>query len=120
MPLYPVSIALRPDHLLEIRFNDEIVLVVEPNALRKNCPCASCKTEHDRLESIKPSNSAAVSQENTVKNENNSMAGSENAESLRIERMRPVGNYAYEIAFSDGHSTGIFPIALLRALGQPA
>jgi DUF971 family protein len=32
--------------------------------------------------------------------------------------MAPVGNYAYKIAFSDNHSTGIFPLALLRQLGE--
>ena len=34
--------------------------------------------------------------------------------------MKPVGNYAYAIAFSDGHDTGIFTFALLLELGQQA
>jgi DUF971 family protein len=32
--------------------------------------------------------------------------------------MSPVGNYAYAIAFSDGHDTGIYTIEYLRELGQ--
>ena len=32
-------------------------------------------------------------------------------------RMVPVGNYAYKISFSDGHSTGIYVLDLLRQLG---
>jgi DUF971 family protein len=28
-----------------------------------------------------------------------------------------VGNYAYSIAFSDGHDTGIFTLEFLRELG---
>jgi DUF971 family protein len=32
--------------------------------------------------------------------------------------MKPVGNYAYTIAFSDGHDTGIYTFELLRELGE--
>jgi DUF971 family protein len=31
--------------------------------------------------------------------------------------MTPVGNYAYGIAFSDGHDTGIYTVDYLRELG---
>ncbi len=40
------------------------------------------------------------------------------AQPLRIDGMRPVGNYAYNIAFSDGHDSGIFTFDYLRELGQ--
>jgi DUF971 family protein len=36
---------------------------------------------------------------------------------LTISGMRPVGNYAYKIDFSDGHSSGLFTMELLRAEG---
>ncbi|MBI1901773.1 MAG: DUF971 domain-containing protein, partial [Planctomycetia bacterium] len=36
---------------------------------------------------------------------------------LTIEGMTPVGSYAYSIAFSDGHSTGIYTLESLRQLG---
>ncbi|HVX62064.1 MAG TPA: gamma-butyrobetaine hydroxylase-like domain-containing protein [Pirellulales bacterium] len=32
--------------------------------------------------------------------------------------MKPVGNYAYAIEFSDGHDTGIYTCEFLRELGQ--
>jgi DUF971 family protein len=32
--------------------------------------------------------------------------------------MKPIGNYAYAIQFSDGHDTGIYTFELLRRLGQ--
>ena len=40
------------------------------------------------------------------------------AEAMPIEilKMNPVGNYAYNIQFSDGHTSGIFTFALLRQL----
>ena len=39
---------------------------------------------------------------------------------VTLEGMTPVGNYAYALAFSDGHDTGIFTLDLLRELGTPA
>ena len=40
------------------------------------------------------------------------------AQPLRIAAMKPVGNYAYSIDFSDGHDTGIYTLDALRELGQ--
>ena len=37
---------------------------------------------------------------------------------MTIAGMEPVGNYAYSIAFSDGHDTGIFTMELLHDLGR--
>jgi DUF971 family protein len=37
---------------------------------------------------------------------------------LAIRDMKPVGNYAYAISFSDGHDTGIYTIEYLRELGR--
>ncbi len=42
----------------------------------------------------------------------------EEAQPLRVTGMQPVGNYAYTIAFSDGHDTGIYDFTLLRELGK--
>ncbi len=42
------------------------------------------------------------------------------ARPLTIAKMEPVGNYAYSIAFSDGHDTGIYTLELLRQLGHEA
>jgi DUF971 family protein len=36
---------------------------------------------------------------------------------LRIEGVKPIGNYAYGIAFSDGHNTGIYSLEFLRTPG---
>ena len=40
------------------------------------------------------------------------------ARPLVIEDMKPVGSYAYTIAFSDGHNTGIYTLEHLRELGR--
>ena len=39
---------------------------------------------------------------------------------MRVVGMKPVGNYAYGIEFSDGHDTGIYTFELLRELGTVA
>jgi DUF971 family protein len=38
---------------------------------------------------------------------------------IGITDMTPVGNYAYSIAFTDGHDTGIFTLERLLELGGP-
>jgi DUF971 family protein len=40
------------------------------------------------------------------------------ARRLTIAGMRPVGAYAYNIAFSDGHDSGLFTLERLRDLGE--
>jgi DUF971 family protein len=35
---------------------------------------------------------------------------------LAITAMRPVGQYAYAIGFSDGHASGIYTLEYLREL----
>ena len=39
-------------------------------------------------------------------------------EDVNIERIEPVGNYAIRIVFDDGHDSGLFSWATLRALGE--
>ncbi len=39
------------------------------------------------------------------------------ARPLTITGVKPVGNYAYSVAFSDGHDTGIYTLDFLRELG---
>ncbi len=46
------------------------------------------------------------------------MLSAAEAQPLRVSGMRPVGNYAYGINFSDGHNTGIYSISYLREIGE--
>ena len=70
--------------------------------LREACPCATCreKRREPPAASLLPILSAAETRP------------------LSIVDMKPVGNYAYAIAFSDGHNTGIYTLAHLRELGR--
>ena len=40
------------------------------------------------------------------------------ARPIEIVSMTPAGNYGYKIAFSDGHSSGIYSFELLRSISR--
>ncbi len=63
--------------------------------LRENCPCAHCIDEWSGQRKIKPGDIP---------------------ESIRPLKIRAVGLYALQFDWNDGHSTGIYPYALLRKL----
>jgi DUF971 family protein len=99
----PVSLKLTDRRSLEIAWNDGKTLDYPFRVLRDACPCATCR-EKKRSQAEKP------------KNVLNILAAEETVP-LAITQMRPVGNYAYNITFSDGHSSGLFTIEMLRSLG---
>ena len=72
--------------------------------LREKCPCATCR-EKRRAPPL-PSNMLPV------------LSAAEIAP-LQITSMKPTGNYAYSIEFSDGHDTGIYTLENLREMGTP-
>jgi len=90
---------------LEIEWSDGVTQRISWRKLRDECPCASCRV--DRSKPPKPQPLLAV------------LAPAE-ARPLAPAAMRPTGNYAYAISFSDGHSSGIYSLELLRELGEQA
>ena len=85
---------------LKIDWNDGANTFVSWRDLRTNCPCASCIEVRakpvDPFRVLTPQEAAAGPPEPVS--------------------MKPVGHYAYQITWNDGHSTGIYPIDQLRAL----
>ncbi|MCU0713834.1 MAG: DUF971 domain-containing protein, partial [Pirellula sp.] len=105
MNAQPVSLKATEDRALEMEWSDGVRLRYPFVKLRDNCPCATCR-EKKRAKAEKPKNILSIlTAEETVP--------------LTIMGMKPVGNYAYNITFSDGHSSGLFTIELLRSLGEP-
>jgi DUF971 family protein len=104
--LQPVALSLIDDVSLQITWSDGAVLRTRIAVLREACPCATCR-EKQRAAADKPKGRLPV------------LAPAE-ARPLKITRMTPVGNYAYNIDFSDGHGSGLFTMEMLRQLGQPA
>jgi len=94
----PVGLSLAGPDKLVIQWSDGKRRVYDVNALRRSCPCATCNTQRVRA----PAGEDPLG----------------NLPAVTIEAMSPVGNYAYKIAFSDQHTTGIYPLELLRTLGN--
>lgn len=85
---------------IEIAWSDGSRAVYTPRLLRDACPCATCREQRSRP---RPASLLPV------------LSPAETAP-LAITAMRPVGQYAYAIGFSDGHSSGIYTLEYLREL----
>ena len=82
---------------LAIRFADGTEFLYPVRALRLACGCAECVDEWTGACQLDP---------DTV------------PENVRPFRTASVGRYAIQIFWSDGHDTGIYTFARLRALGE--
>lgn len=103
MSAYPTKLALSGDNRLLIEWSDGEKRSYSFGELRDKCPCASCREKRSQppaASGLLPVLSAAE------------------ARPLKVQGMKPVGNYAYSIEFSDGHDTGIYTFELLRELGR--
>jgi len=72
--------------------------------LRDNCPCASCNDEREKKTAFAGSTSAPLAVLPMFKPK------------PRAQSATQVGNYAIQISFNDGHSTGIFSYDYLRSM----
>jgi DUF971 family protein len=84
---------------MEISWEDGRSSTYTGEQLRWACPCAECRGE-----------AGAPGRLSRVKNLDPS--------ELRVKDVALVGQYALQIAFESGHSTGIYTFALLRRLGR--
>jgi DUF971 family protein len=110
MTIHPVSLARqRESRTLRIEWSDGIEQVLPYRLLRDHCPCAGCRTASPDVPSRSGKASGALR-----------VLSPAETRPLEIERMSPVGNYAYHIQFSDGHNTGIYTFELLRSLRAEA
>ena len=90
---------------LTLEWADGAVHRVTWRELRDRCPCATCAQAH-----AQPASPASF----------DLLPVLSLAETLPLKAlwMRPLGNYAYAIQFTDGHNTGIYSLDYLRSLGQ--
>ena len=89
---------------IEIVWSDGATGSYSPRLLRDACPCATCREQR-----VQPAVPALLP-----------VLRAEEVAPLAIAGMKPVGQYAYSIEFSDGHSSGIYTLEYLRELGGPA
>ncbi|MBI4433004.1 MAG: P-loop NTPase [Candidatus Omnitrophica bacterium] len=84
---------------IEIDWSDGKKSIFETRDLRLNCPCAACVHEITGQRILNPASVPAGVAALTIK---------------------PVGRYALHIAWSDGHSTGLYGYGFLRKLSKIA
>jgi len=98
----PRSIDRLADGGIQLVWSDAVRSVYTPRLLRDACPCATCRER--RVEPAAKANPLQVLK-------------AEEIAPLSVTGMKPVGQYAYAIEFSDGHSSGIYTLEYLRELG---
>src|SRR3954451_7874016 len=99
----PTKLELSGENRLRITWSDGHVREYSVRELRDKCPCATCR-EKRNAPPPDPFQLPIIS--------------AAEAQPLRIAAMKPVGNYAYSIDFSDGHDTGIFTLESLSKMGE--
>jgi DUF971 family protein len=99
MRLAPVNIQVIGEELA-IAWNDGQESYIRLETLRRYCPCAGCGGEPDVLGNVaKP----AVTYTDA---------------SFRLRSHQPVGGYAWQPTWQDGHGTGLFSFDYLRRLAD--
>lgn len=87
---------------IEIQWSDNTSHTHTVAALRTACPCASCR-EKKKAQAEKTNILPVLKIEETLP--------------VDIKSMQAVGNYGYNIEFTDGHDSGIFTFEFLHGLG---
>lgn len=92
----PIKIRLSGGQQLTIEWNDAKVSKIQLQELRKKCPCATCIAEK---------------------------AGQSSKyiplfmrDQITVKELKPVGSYALNVVWQDGHSTGIYEYSNLRSM----
>lgn len=97
----PSLVALKGDAAaVRLEWSDGLAATLPWRLLRDRCPCASCRAKLAEPASLLP------------------VLRPEEMQPIRATSMQPVGNYAYSIAFSDGHNSGIYTVESLYALSR--
>lgn len=99
--LKPLSLRREGDGL-RIDWADGVSTFATWRTIRAACPCASCLDEKakpaDPFRVLKPSELTSGPPAPVA--------------------MKPIGHYAYQITWNDGHDTGIYTLEALRKLSQ--
>ena len=99
MPLEPTTVQ-QIGTQLAIRWNDEVESYLELELLRRACPCAACGGEPDVL----------GRKQRPVVNYS--------PDSFILRTLAPIGGYALQLHWADGHNTGIYSFEYLRKLSD--
>lgn len=95
--LYPKDMQWLEKGVLGIEWSDGHQGVYPVRVLRLHCPCAACVDEWSGERRLKPDDVPLF---------------------IMVQDIQPVGRYALQFSWSDGHDTGIYSYTLLRQLCQ--
>ncbi|QDV71256.1 hypothetical protein Poly24_49910 [Rosistilla carotiformis] len=112
MSVLPTDIA-RTARGLRITWSDNLVTEFTARQLRDACPCATCREKRRAAEPEEVDSDQAPAPRKPM---GLPVLSAQETRPMAVLGMRPVGNYAYNIAFSDGHDSGLFTLDFLRAL----
>jgi DUF971 family protein len=79
-------------HILELTWEDNTKQMFHSGFLRRQCQCADCKSQRKHP------------------------GGMNVSDEVSIRDIRPVGSYAVQLLFSDGHERGIYPWSYLKSM----
>ncbi len=88
---------------LAIRWEDGAESFIPLETLRRACPCAGCKGETDVMGNVYKNPERPIS-----------------PAAFTLVRLVPIGGYALQPIWGDGHATGIYPYDYLRRIGDQA
>lgn len=108
----PTEIVRLAPNEIEIAWSSGLRFRYPARTLRAACPCATCR-EKKRGEDEKSDASLGRGLTGLP------ILSAAEAKPLTIDSVRPIGNYAYNISFSDGHHSGLFTLDMLRKIGKP-
>lgn len=92
--MQPKKISVKDKRYLDIIWEDGAESLLMLANLRKNCPCASCVSERNgRASTFIPLLSSTQ---------------------LALTDIKPVGTYAIQLFWQDGHNTGIYTYNKLK------
>jgi len=94
--IYPLELKQHDQRTLHIKWNDQTFRKYATFDLRFNCSCAHCKEEFTGKRILDPKTIPA---------------------DIYPKNILPVGRYALQMVWSDGHDTGIYTFENLYKLG---
>jgi DUF971 family protein len=100
--MHPVDIQPIGEELA-IKWDDGSESFVRLDKLRRHCPCAGCRGEKDIMGNVYKGPDRPLS-----------------PASFQLRRLAPVGGYAIQPFWADGHSSGIFAFDYLRRVADAA
>ena len=124
-PPIPRRLDLKKDSRLRIEWADGAQSLYPIARLRQLCPCAACRTlrtgrdPHQLLRPATDEEMAAEGQPRRTLSLNVLPKHfTSEGDDIAVTSAELVGNYAIQITFSDGHTSGIFSFAYLREIAD--